>query len=200
MTATTARGYVYYTGADAAALDAATAALAASIDSDVTNAVQPIIHSTFGDTGGAFLASDDTGVTSINQTISVRFRVPTEFTPNRMIWFSTVQSGNYDVGIINWTTRARLWSKGTTAWPATGQVTETIAGGPTMVPGTEYGLCIALDNTTARFIGKSLEYSGQATGYDGGVVVSSVTSFPIPATVGAHTATVRTPLLILAEV
>lgn len=199
MTATTPRGYVYYVGADPADLAAATAALAASVDTDVTNAVTPVMISTHGDIGAPFIASGNV-YGAVNEIFTVRFRVHTEITPNRMIWFSTNQSGNYDIAIVDWATRTRLWSKGTTAWPAVGQVTETIVGGPTLDPGTDYGMSFAVDNITADLIGTFMTYSGQATGADGVVGVVNGTAFPIPATLPAYTSNDVVPLIILAEV
>jgi hypothetical protein len=200
VTATTTRGYTYYVGTDPADLAAATAALAASIDTDVTNAVTPLIVSTFGDIGSAYLPSHYVTVGAANTILAARIRVKTEFTPTQLLWFSVTQSGNYDIGIINWATRARLWSKGSTAWPAAGKITEPINGGAgiTLSPGTDYGLCFAFDNNTAELLGLIMEYADMATAADNTVTTSIATAtFPIPATMPAHTATDLVPHLML---
>ena len=200
MTATTARGYTYYVGADPADLAAATAALAASIDTDVTNAVTPIIVSTHGDIGPAYIVDGTVYASVINTIMAARIRIKTEITPTNLRWFCTTSSGNYDVAIIDWDTRARLWSKGSTACPAAGTIDEPINGGAgiTLSPGTDYGLCIAFDNTTADMLGTWGYSDDMVIAADGSITASTTTGvFPIPATLAAHSADARVPHLML---
>lgn len=200
MTATTARGYTYRVPADPADIAASTQALAASIDTDVTNAVYPIYVTSMGHKGEHIYANESIGASAINRTLSVRFRVPTTITPTRLRWYCITSSGNYDVGIINWTTRVPLWSKGSTASPAAGMINESIAAGAgvTLSPNTDYGFSFAFDNTTAKILGMTMYDSSEAsTSYDGVVSMSEVTSWPITSPLPAHTATYKIPLMML---
>lgn len=117
---------------------------------------------------------------------------------SNLVWFSVTASGNYDVAIIDDSTSARLWSKGSTAWPAAGTITETVTG-VTMRAGRPYRLVFAADNTTGTYRGVQASAGDMLTRMDGRFAAYLTSAmFPIPATPATgSTASTRVPLLIV---
>lgn len=199
MTATTIRGYTYRVGTDPADIAATSQALATAVDTDITAISTPMLLTTYGDTMvAALLATATITVGTSNRALTVLIRPKNTITPTKFVWWCTVQSGNYDVGIIDGATGNLLWSKGSTACPAAGESVETIAAGPTLTAGTLYGLVFSANNTTLALRGSTLAVTTITTTYSGAVGSGyTATSFPIPATVGARTATTQFPFLAL---
>jgi hypothetical protein len=199
MTALTTRGYPYRVGSDPADIAAATQALAAAVDSDLTASNTPMKVCSLGDFGPMAL----TGTSLItpynaNRAYQVCFVPKTTFTATKFLWWCTTQSGNYDVGVLNALTNVRLWSKGATACPAPGTITVTITPSLTLQAGTRYLMAIATDNSTIAFRGMTLGSSDMAYGFDGTVLSGDTgTSYPIPSTIGARSVDTRVPLLEL---
>lgn len=178
MTGYTSRTYPYPQPADAANGPANIQALATAIDSDIT-AIAPLYVTTFGNygyianpSGSVFPAASRACVTAIKPSNTI--------SPTKFIWYCTVQSGNVDGAIINLGTGAVLWSKGSTACPATGTVTWVVAGA-TLAAGTTYGLVLAADNGTMATRAITLNTGGLGYMYDGSIGVGyKAASFPIP--------------------
>lgn len=179
----TSRGYPYPAGGDPANGPASLQSLAAAVDSDVAGSVSNMAVTSLGDVGtfvsGAY---DDNPVPVANDAIVAVFRPTATITPTKFAWWCVVSSGNYDVGIINATTRARLWSLGSTAGPGAGAIVNTIVAGPTLTAGVRYAMVFAANNTTLTF--RSLpNILGQSILYDGTIAFGRcAASFPIPAT------------------
>lgn len=195
----TSRGYDYPAPADPADGPADMQALAASVDSDIAACLPPLSVSSLGDVStlgpGAW-----TGISpDVNgDALVVVIRPRTTITPGRFIWWCSTQAGNYDVAIINWTTRARLWSLGSTPCPVPGQVSNVIVAGPTLTAGVRYGLVLAASDATIGLYGADMYDAGMGTLYDGTIGVGlTAASFPIPATLGAWAGTIHLPALSL---
>lgn len=192
---TTTRGYPYPAGADAADPPADIQAAVAAIDSDISASLPNLAITSFGDIGslvsGAYTAVD---VNTSNSALVVVVKPKVTVTPTKFVWWCTTQSGNYDVALISASSRARLWSSGSTACPAAGQVSVNIAAGPTLNAGTTYGMVFAADNTTLKLAGCPVLVTGMGTLYDGVIGIGTVSaSFPIPATLSAWSAAVNFP-------
>ncbi|WP_368681057.1 SGNH/GDSL hydrolase family protein [Rhodococcus opacus] len=112
----------------------------------------------------------------------------------------SVSAGNYDIAILD-SAGARLWSKGSTAWPATStNVAETVSPAVSLVAGQTYYIVLAADNTTATYKGLNTTSSllKLVTGAGHTRAVGSI--FPIPSTVTiGSTATGKLPLVLLRE-
>lgn len=112
----------------------------------------------------------------------------------------TVQAGNYDIAVLD-SAGARLWSKGSTAWPAPStNVAETVSPPVSLLAGQTYYIVLAADNTTATYKGLNVTSSllKLVTGAGHARVVGSI--FPIPSTVAlGSTATGKLPLVMLRE-
>jgi hypothetical protein len=202
VTALTSRGYVYQVPADPANGAAATQALAASVDTDISACMPDLGVSSFGGWPQVSAMCEYPFVlASANDALVVAIKPRATITPTKLVWYPTVQSGNYDVAIINLATRVRLWSLGSTACPAApSEVINAIVAGPTLAAGTRYGLVFAANNTTLQLFGNYGAGTpiGVSTMYDGVIGCGVVaTSFPIPATLGAWAGTGRTPFLAL---
>lgn len=202
MTSYTSRGYPYPDPADAANVPADVQALASAIDTDQSNTA-PTGVTSFGDwqnlacVGNQAMVADNWMAVVANTAYTVAFRVQQVLTPTEFGWWCVFQAGNYDVGIVNFNTRARLWSLGLTACPAAGPVTNAIVGGPTLVPGVDYGMTLAGD---AAFTFRAIELAdvSYAYRYDGtsGVVYSSP-AFPIPNPLPAYNDETAFPAMVL---
>lgn len=116
-------------------------------------------------------------------------------------WFAgTTAAGNYDIAVLD-STGARLWSKGSTAWPtASTTVTETVSPTVALIAGQTYYIVLAADNTTATY--KGLNVSSNllklVTGSPHARTVGTI--FPIPSSVTlGSTATGKLPVVMLRE-
>jgi hypothetical protein len=149
VTSYTTRGYPYPDPLDPADLGAVTQAAVAQVDTDMSACLPALGVTTFGDFPGlAMVGTSTSTVGAANRCISVAFKPRSTITPTRIRWWCTVQNGNFDIGIVNATTRARMWSLGSTACPAVGVVTNNILVPPTLVAGTVYEMAFSADNNT----------------------------------------------------
>ena len=199
----TSRGYPYPAPADAANIPADIQALASAIDTDQSNTA-PTGVTSFGDwqnlaaVGNQAWVADNWMAMTANTAITVAFRVQQVLTPTEFGWWCTNQAGNYDVGIVNFTTRALLWSLGSTACPVEGPVTDAIVGGPTLVPGVDYGMTLSGDDGFCTFRAIQLADVSYAYRYDGtSGVVYSTPAFPIPNPLPAYNDEVAFPAMVL---
>jgi len=112
----------------------------------------------------------------------------------------TVSAGNYDVAILD-STGARLWSKGSTAFPAaSATVTETVSPAVSMTAGTTYYIVLAFSDITARY--KGLNAASNILKLADGTSHARLngTILPIPANVTiSSTGTGKVPLIMLRE-
>jgi len=112
----------------------------------------------------------------------------------------TTSAGNYDIAILD-STGARLWSKGSTAWPTASAVsTETVSPAVSLVAGKTYYIMLSTDSATATYKGLNVTSTllKLVTGASYSRVVASV--FPIPSTVTlGSTATGKLPVVMLRE-
>ncbi len=186
---TTSRGYPYPAPADPADVPADMQALAASLDTDVSASLPDLAVTSAGDIGAftGFVGSSTT-LPGVNYALVSCIRPKENITPTKFCWWCDVQSGNYDVGIIDWSTRTRLWSSGSTACPVAGPVVVPIVAGPSLMAGTRYGLVFAADNTTIAPVAGLFPVAGMVIAYDGSILYGRVSaSFPIPAALGVWT-------------
>lgn len=199
MTALTSRGYVYQVAGDPADGPAATQALAASIDADIAACLPPVVVSTVGDSPASLIASWGVTLNAANTLLVAVIRPQVTITPTIIEWWCTVSSGNYDIGIIDWATSARLWSLGSTACPAAGQVTVPIVAGPTLTAGTRYGITFGADNVTLEFLAHDggTVYPGLALLYDGTIGSGVSATYPIPAVLPAWAESAKVPTIAL---
>lgn len=195
----TSRGYPYPSPSDITAGDAQMQALAAAIDSDVSASIPELAVTTFGDFGAfAAGATSSSTLNSANTAQVAVIKPKFSFTPTKFAWWCVTQSGNYDLAIIDMATLNRLWSLGSTAYPAAGPIVNTIAAGPTLAAGTRYGLAIASSSGTFAFQSSPALPTNGATLYDGSFGTGYVSSsFPIPATLGALSVWSRVAALAL---
>lgn len=199
----TSRGYPYPAPADAANIPADMQALATAVDTDQANCA-PTGVTSFGDwqslshVANLALVASNWIVMAANTAITVAFRVQQPLTPTEFCWWCTFQAGNYDVGIVNFNTRALLWSLGLTACPAAGPVVDVIAGGPTLVPGVDYGMTIASDAGGMTVRAVELDDASYAYRYDGtSGLVSSAPACPLPNPLPAYSDEVGFPAMAL---
>lgn len=112
----------------------------------------------------------------------------------------TVSAGNYDIAVLD-AAGARLWSKGSTPWPAaSATVTETVSPAVALVAGTTYLIVLSGDNATATYKGLNAASNllKLITGVGHARAVGSI--FPIPANVAlGATATGKVPMVSLRE-
>lgn len=195
---TTTRGYPYPAGADPAAGPANIQAAVAAIDTDVAACVGDMFLGSHNDIGAFVQAVSTMTVNTNNNAIVAVIRPRTTVTPTKFCFWISTSSGNYDIGIVRVSDRARLWSQGSTASPGTGAQVRTITAGPTLVAGTRYALCIAADNTTFAIRASAAFITGMGTLYDGTLAYGySASAFPIPATLPAWTEALQGPALTL---
>lgn len=195
---TTSRGYPYPAGTDPAATPANLQALAAAIDTDISGSVGDQFIGCLNDIGAHVQAVSSMTVGTANNAIVGLFRPRFTVAPTKFAFWIATSSGNYDIAIINATTRARLWSQGSTASPGTGAQVRTIGSPPTLAAGTRYGLVIAADNTTFAIRATAAFTTGMGTLYDGTLAYGlSASAFPIPATLPAWTEALNAPALTL---
>jgi hypothetical protein len=132
----------------------------------------------------AALASSALTVSVANQGIFVPFKPQRDMSIADLEWVCGTASGNYDVGLysISGTTLTKLWSKGSTAWPAGGtDVIEVVSPSVPLIAGTQYFLGFSGDNTTGSFRGLSVNQAHMRM-LDGTYYATIASSmFPLPA-------------------
>lgn len=156
-------------------------------DASGINATQFL--STMGDTpalAAVMLSTigSNMAVAANNSGIFTRFRPRRDIVLTSLVWVVGSQSGNYDIGIFD-STGARLWSKGSTATPATGTSVAEAVTGVTLQAARTYYVGWSSDNTTSGVKGIAAASVGEMTKLmDGTPSVFSVASvFPLPSTV-----------------
>ncbi len=133
------------------------------------------------------LAGGSVTMLSANQAILVPVKPSADISVAFLEWVCAVQSGNYDIGIYD-DSGARLWSKGSSAFPAAnaGQA-ETVSPAVAMLAGTRYWLAFTADNTTGAPRGFAAGNSGFMSLLkmkDGSNFVRLISgAFPLPETV-----------------
>lgn len=161
----------------------------------------PLTLSTFGEHGidALVVASGTVSVGGANNALEVRVTPHRNITVSSLVWWSTVASGNYDIGIFDDTSNAWLWSKGTTGWPAAGKITETVPS-VKLVAGRTYRFAFSADNATGTLRGVQAAIAGLDLRLDGSTNSTTVSSaFPLPTTTlvaGTNGSTTRIPLIV----
>lgn len=116
-----------------------------------------------------------------------------------LVWVPAVQSGNYDIAILD-DAGTRLWSKGSTTIPATGTAVSDTVTGVTLYAGNVYYIGWAGSDGNGALKGIGAAGIGELCKItDGTPSVVSVTSvFPIPSTVTlGSTAPNRLPFVVI---
>lgn len=103
------------------------------------------VHITLGDD----LIAGTHSVPAANAAVQVKVVSVRDITVTSLTWCSSTQSGNYDIGIVDDRGDAVLWTRGATAWPAVGTVSEPVPS-VMLKAGRTYRFVFASD-TTARF-------------------------------------------------
>lgn len=160
---------------------------ALSVTDQATNAHLDYV-STLGNHPGVAAgaaAANVVGLSTANNGLFIRVKAPRNMTITRLRWIASTASGNYDIGIYD-SSGTKLWSKGSTTWPASQLVTETVSPAVALTAGQEYRIAFAGDNITGKFIGPSAAFSASdmmklATGVEMCHAVSTV--FPLPSSV-----------------
>lgn len=141
--------------------------------------------STFGTNPILTMVANNTnlGLTVANQGILMPIKPQRDMSITLLEWISENNSGNYDIGILD-AAGTRLWSKGSTSWPAsqTDQV-ETVSPAVALLTGVDYWIIFSGDNTSGQFRGAA-GFQGLSRHLDGSYQLRTVSSvFPIPASV-----------------
>jgi hypothetical protein len=145
------------------------------------------------------VAAGGSAAISANSACLVRVKAHRDLSITKLIWIAGTQSGNYDIGIYD-AAGNRLWSKGSTASPVSGTITETFAAVP-IAKGAIFYVAIAADNATATFRGITLvsaELTKLTTGIPSSVTVAASFPLPNPITIGSTTV-LRIPLVTIRE-
>lgn len=145
-------------------------------------------------------AGGSIAMVSANHGVAIPLVAPRAISIGLLEWVVGVQSGNYDIAVLD-ASGARLWSKGSTAVPAPGQVSETVSPAVAITKGTAFRVEIAFDNTTATYKGISLalnEMFKTLTGVPLALKIDSQIPIPSPVTLGS-TAALRLPLITVRE-
>ena len=138
-------------------------------------------------------------VGAANTALQVRVTPRRNITVSALKWFSVAPSGNYDIAIYDDATNTRLWSKGSTAWPGAGIITETVTG-VTLRAGRTYRIAFAADNATGTLRGVQAGIAGMDIRLDGSTTntaVAGVFPLPNPLVGGTSGTTNRTPLIVV---
>lgn len=167
-----------------------------------TTTAPPAALSTLGESALlALLANATPTVGAANLALQVRVTPRRTITVSSLSWWSVSPSGNYDIAIVDDTTSAVLWSKGSTAWPAAGKIVETVTGSVKMLAGRTYRLVFSADNATGTFRGNQAAVAGLDLRLDGSTVTTAVSAaFPIPTptlAAGSTGSSTRTPLIVV---
>lgn len=148
----------------------------------------------------AALAGAGAATYAANAACLVPMKAPRAISIGKLVWIAGAQSGNYDIGLYD-AAGTRLWSKGSTASPAAGTITETVSPAVALPKGAKFYAAIAFDNATAQIRGITLSSAEQTktlTGAPTSLTVSA--SFPLPATITPGSTTVlRLPLIVIRE-
>ena len=163
-----------------------------------TRSSRAVCLTTFGENSALTLlaATGTITVGAANSCLQRKVRPTRTINVTGLVWFSATQSGNYDIAIYDDASNAKLWSKGSTAWPAAGKITETVTS-VTLYAGRTYRLVFSGDNATGAVRGSSAAFAGLDVLLDGTTDSTTVASvFPLPSTLVAGTAaTTRVPLI-----
>lgn len=132
----------------------------------------------------AALANAVATLNAANQGIFVPFKAQRDMLISILEWVAGTASGNYDIGLysLSGTTLTRLWSKGSTAWPASGtDVIEPVSPAVPIIAGTTYYLVFSGDNATGAFRGfqGNQAHMRMLNGTYYAVIASNM--FPLPA-------------------
>lgn len=167
-----------------------------------TTTAPPVTLSTLGEHGVlAFLVGSATPtIGAANSALQVRVTPRRNVTVTSLSWWSASASGNYDIGIVDDATNAVLWTKGSTAWPAAGKITETVSS-IKLVAGRTYRLAFAADNVTGTLRGIQAPIAGLDQRLDGTTNSTTVSAaFPLPVSTlvgGTSGSTTRVPLIVV---
>jgi hypothetical protein len=155
---------------------------------------------TYGTAPGtaAVLSGSSVIVPVANNGIQVLITPDCDIAVSNLLWFSVTQSGNYDIAIVDDALSTRLWSKGSTAWPAAGTITETVTS-VTMRAGRTYRIVFSADNITGALRGTAAAAGDMLIRMDGLFAAYLQTSmFPVPSTPARGSgASTRLPYIIL---
>lgn len=199
MTGSTTRGYPYYQPADPADIPAATQALAAAVDSDVTACVNKYGLTSWGDVDVA-AASEWTSISfpSANMVFAAKVRATRVITPTAMEIYITTAGANVDMAITD-STGAHLWSSGSYYVSSTGTFFMLVTG-VTLNPGEDYYLALACDSTSLALYGKAVVWPFQGKCSDSSALFNDkASSMPIPNPLTGMSASDYTPLILLLE-
>lgn len=146
----------------------------------------------------AVAAAAGAGVLSANQAnLITSDPAPFDMTITKLLWYVNTTGANYDIGIYNMA-NTLLWSKGSTATPAVGLVTETVSPGVTVPAGSRIKFAWASDSTTPLARGALATNGFMLSDMDGSFYqVAAGSSFPLPSTItpGGTPAT-RIPFIV----
>jgi hypothetical protein len=134
-----------------------------------------------------------------NRAVLTRIKPQRNCSITKMYWGVGTTGGNYDIGIYD-AAGTLLWSKGSTATPSSGTITETFTAVP-LTAGTLYYVAFVYDGTTATIRGYTLSSTEVAKSMTGTLLSYAVTSslpLPNPITVGA-TGSSQVPAITLRE-
>lgn len=153
----------------------------------------------FGESAGIAALINSTVIVPVaNNGIQCLVTPRRDIAVSSLLWFSTTASGNYDIAIVDDALSTRLWSKGSTAWPAAGTITETVTG-VTMRAGRTYRLVFSADNATGALRGAQASATDTLIRMDG-LYAAYLTSglFPVGTNPGrGSTGSTRVPLIIV---
>lgn len=135
-----------------------------------------------------------------NAACLTRVKAPRAISIAKLLWVQGTQSGNYDIGIYD-ASGVRLWSKGSTASPTGGLVTETVSPAVSIPKGDVFYVAFVNDNATATLRAITLvsaELAKTLTGVPSSVTVATSFPLPNPIVIGTTTLT-RLPLVVIRE-
>lgn len=145
----------------------------------------PDFLSSLGNNPGVIAGAMGAGVGSASANAANLYRIK----PDRNVGITTLSwvvhttGGNYDIGLYT-AAGTRLWSKGSSAVPGAGLVTESIGATIDLTAGTEYFVAIVFDGTTALARGSSIASSALMHSLTGVIQALNVpSSFPLPSTI-----------------
>lgn len=165
----------------------------------------PATLSTFGDHAALalMLAAGTITVGAANNVLQMRVTPRRNITVTSLTWWSATQGGNYDIGLVDDTTNAVLWTKGSTAWPAAGKITETVPN-IVLLAGRTYRVVFSSDGITGLLRGVQVAFSGIDQRLDGSTTSSTASAaFPLPVSTlaaGGAGSTNRIPLIVFGGV
>lgn len=138
-----------------------------------------------------------------NRAVFTRVTPSRDMAITKLTWRLNSGSGNYDIGLYDGATLARLWSKGSTALPAGGVVVETVSPTVNLTAGTPYYVAFALDGTQSLLMlnpVSSVRDVGQyqIDGVSGQAIQNAAFPLPDPAVVSAANV-LPIPYIVLRE-